>query len=292
MKIRSLLAVSVVSLLALAGCNKEQTVTGTMGERQITGKVVPVGDIGGASPEGIEVRAQGTGVRAVTDVTGAFILTGLPDDAISLRFSRDADGIDAELIVEPGVRAITVDLQARQASSRRRGARATKIELEGLITAISDTSITVMDASRKTDVTAAIVDSTRIRKGNRTLTPADLAVGDRVHVTASPNEDGTYNAIEIKLQDADDDEEPGDDDEPFKRELEGPVIAIDAASITVMDASTGEQTAAITADTVIRKGKTSLTVEDIKPGDRVHVKAKIEGDGSLTALEIMLQNPS
>lgn len=75
-------------------------------------------------------------------------------------------------------------------------------------------------------------------------------------------------------------------------ELEGPVTAVSATSISVMNASTARaETAAITKDTVIRKGNTPLTPKDLKIGDRVHVKTTSAADGSLTATEIMLQNP-
>jgi hypothetical protein len=74
-------------------------------------------------------------------------------------------------------------------------------------------------------------------------------------------------------------------------ELEGLILAVSPNSITIMDASTGEQTAAINEDTVIRKGKDKLTVDDLRAGDRVHVRARVEDDESLTAEEIKLQNP-
>jgi len=288
MKARSLLIFGLVVVLGLAACNGEKSITATNGMRQLTGKVVPVGDIGGASPQGIEVTLRGVGITAVTDATGSFALTGVPDGAMELSFSRSSDGIDAALDVDAGVEAIIVELQRGSANPRRRGARSPRIQIEGPITAISDTSITVRDASRKADITCAIVETTTIRKGYRKLTPADLAIGNQVHVTASPNPDATYNAIEIKLQEGEGD--GSGDDQPAKRELEGLVTAISATSITLIDASTGEQTAAINGDTVIRKGGTTLTAADIKVGDRVHVKAKVEADTSLTALEIMLQN--
>ncbi|MFA6956626.1 MAG: DUF5666 domain-containing protein [Thermoanaerobaculia bacterium] len=290
MKARLLPIFGLVVILGLVACNGEKSVTGTNGMRQVAGKVVPVGDIEGSSPQGIEVRVRGVGIAAVTDATGSFALTGVPDGALELSFSRSSDGIGATLEVDAGADALIVELQRNSASPRRRGARSPRIQIEGPITAVSDTSITVLDASRKIEVTAAIVATTTIRKGNRKLTPADLAVGNQVHVTASPNPDATYNAIEIKLQEGEDDGGVGDDDPPAKRELEGPVVAISAASITVTDASTGEQTAVINGDTVIRKGGTTLTTADIKVGDRVHVKAKVEADNSLTALEIMVQN--
>ena len=69
-----------------------------------------------------------------------------------------------------------------------------------------------------------------------------------------------------------------------KREVEGLITAISATSITVNDV-----TAKIDAMTAIRKGNQTLSATDLKVGDRVHVKATINGDNSLTAFEIMLQ---
>src|SRR5262245_9263076 len=73
-------------------------------------------------------------------------------------------------------------------------------EIEGPITAISSTSITVNDATTGGPVTAAIRTSTVIRKGTQTLTAANLKVGDHVHVKASVNTDGSLTAFEIELQ--------------------------------------------------------------------------------------------
>lgn len=288
MKSRLLLIPGIIVILGLVACNGEKSVTATNGMRQVTGKVVPVGDIEGSSPQGIEVRVRGVGISAVTDATGNFALTGVPDDSLELSFSRSSDRIDATLDVNAGVTGLIIELQRSSANPRRRGARSPRIQIEGPITAVSDDSISVRDASRKVEITCAIVATTTIRKGNRILIAGDLAVGDQVHVTASPNDDETWNAIEIKLQEGEDD--GGADDPPSKRELEGPVVAIAATSITLTDASSGEQTAAINGDTVIRKGGTVLTTADIKVGDRVHVRANVEADDSLTALEIMVQN--
>jgi hypothetical protein len=189
------------------------------------------------------------------------------------------------------VHEVTVELEKKTARTRRRSARAPRIQLEGLITATAADSITIMDASRKMEITCAIGEDTVIRKGYRELTTDDLAVDDRVHIRARPEEDDTLTAEEIKLQEGEDD---GDDDEgpgATKRELEGLILEISPDAITVMDASTGEQSAAINENTVIRKGKDTLSVEDLKAGDRVHVRAEIEEDESLTALEIKLQKP-
>ena len=70
-------------------------------------------------------------------------------------------------------------------------------EFEGLVQAISPASITI------NGVTLTITGSTVIRKGDRTLTTADIKVNDRVHVKA----DGD-TAVEIMLQNPADDHGP------------------------------------------------------------------------------------
>lgn len=285
MKTKILLIAAV--LVSMSGCQETATVTGSAGERHLMGTVVTTGDLSGADPAGIRVQVPEFGIEAITAQGGGFVLTGLPEGQIKLRFSRTEDGIDASLELLPGVNEVTVELERGRASTRRRSARAPRIQLEGLITAISADSITVMDASRKIDVTCEINEDTVIRKGHRQLTTDDLAVGDRVHVRARPEGEDQLIAEEIKHQEGEDDDAP----RPTKAELEGLILEVSSDSITVNDASTGPRTAAITDDTVIRKGKDQLSASDLKVGDQVHVKAKIEDDDSLTAEEIMLQRP-
>jgi hypothetical protein len=253
-----------------------------MGERVLTGQVVPVGNLAGASPAGINVMSSGQ--VAVTDDAGRFAFMGLAADNVQLAFSR-ADGINASGSVSASASSVVVHLEKTRATIVETGQ--SKRELEGLITEISPTSITVNDASTGGPVTATIASSTVIRKGNQALTAGDLKVGDRVHVKASVNADGSLTAFEIMLQQSGTGSGGGQ-----TKELEGLITAVSETSITVNNASTGGPvTAAITKSTVIRKGNTSLTANDLKVGDRVHVKTSANGDGSLTATEIMLQNP-
>jgi len=279
----SLVAVAVVLTSLLSGCSGgENSLTGPpMGERALTGQVVPVGNLAGSSPAGITVMS--TGQMAVTDDAGRFAFMGLAAENVQLAFSR-ADGINASGTVSAYASSVVVNLEKTQATIVETGQ--SKRELEGLITEISPTSITVNDASTGGPVTAAIAASTVIRKGNRTLATTDLNVGDRVHVKASVNADGTLTAFEIMLQQSGTGSGGGQ-----TKELEGLITAVSDTSITVNNASTGGPvTAAITKSTVIRKGNTPLTAKDLNVGDRVHVKTTGSGD-SLTATEIMLQNP-
>jgi hypothetical protein len=178
-------------------------------ERALSGQVVPVGDLAGASPAGISVMALGQvafkGIAGhstlgdkgtVTDAAGRFAFTGLSSGNVQLAFSRE-DGISASVTVSASVATVVVEPQKRQATTR--DTSSTARELEGLITAISATSITVDDASSGPQ-TAAITPTTVTRKGGTMLTPAELNVGDRVHVKTTTNADGTLTATEIMLQ--------------------------------------------------------------------------------------------
>ena len=124
-------------------------------------------------------------------------LTNLSTGSLNLFFSRK-DGINASGSVSPGTSSVLVYLQKTEANIVATGQ--SKRELEGPITAISSSSITVNDASTGGPVTAAITSSTVIRKGNQTLSATDLKVGDRVHVKASVNADGSLTAFEIMFQ--------------------------------------------------------------------------------------------
>lgn len=286
-------AFALALLALLCGCHgSENSITGPpSGTGVLSGQVVPVGDLAGSSPAGISVTSAGQ--VAVTDNAGQFTFIGLnasgmysaSSTASDLQFTfTRADGVNAHGSVAANASAIVVQLQKTQATITATGQA--KRELEGLVTAISSSSITVDDASTGGPVTAAIESSTVIRKGNQTLTTNDLKVGDRVHVKASINSDGSLTAFEIMLQDS------GNGDGGETKELEGPITAISTTSITVNNASTGGPvTAAITSSTVIRKGNKTLTTNDLHVGDRVHVKTTGSGD-SLTATEILLQNPA
>jgi hypothetical protein len=282
----------VVTLMAslLLGCHGENSLTGPpMGPSALTGQVVPMGDLAGASPAGITVTCSGQ--MTMTDAAGRFAFASLSANSrqltvfsagsLNLWFSRE-DGINALGSVSSSASEVVVYLQKTEASIVATGQ--SKREIEGLITAISSTSITVNDASTHGPVTAAVTSSTVIRKGNQMLSAGDLKVGDRVHVKASVSADGSLSAFEIMLQQS-------TDNGGQTRELEGLIIAVSQTSITVNNASTGGPvTATITTSTVIRKGNTPLTPSDLKAGDRVHVKTTASG-GSLTATEIILQNP-
>ncbi|HUP48966.1 MAG TPA: DUF5666 domain-containing protein [Thermoanaerobaculia bacterium] len=290
--------IALVLVSMLSGCRSENSVTGPplLTTRTLAGQIVPVGDLTGSSPAGINVTSNGQ--VAVTDAAGQFAFMGLPAKDVQLTFTR-ADGISAQATVDGTAASVVVQLQKTQASVQVTGNgngnnRGQTRELEGLILEVDDTSITVNNASTGGPVTAKITSDTFIRFGGTRLTAADLEVGDRVHVRTTTNDDGSLTALEIILQERKEDDGNGNGNGGGQtRELEGLILEVSDTSITVNNASTGGPvTAAITGDTVIRRGNTHLSASDLKVGDRVHVRTSANTDASLTALEIILQNPA
>jgi len=71
-----------------------------------------------------------------------------------------------------------------------------------------------------------------------------------------------------------------------KLEIEGLISAISGTSITV-----NGQTVAVPAGTVLRHGSRAVAFSELGVGDRVHVKARMQGT-ILEATEVKLQNPA
>ncbi|HVR43285.1 MAG TPA: DUF5666 domain-containing protein [Thermoanaerobaculia bacterium] len=291
MKKLTLTLLALVAVVLAAGCERENDITGAFGKGVVTGQVVLVGDLAGGSPAGIVVSVPGTGMEVVLAEDGRFLFSGVPKGA-TLQFERGSDGISAAYQLGGVASAdVMIDLERGEASrGRRRPSIARALQLQGKIVAVSDESITV-DAAGKGETTAAFDENTVIRKGNEWLEPADLAVDDKVHVMAQPDDGDGLVARLVILQDFEEDGEEGDEPEVgAKVELEGLITEVSDDSITVDAAGKGPTTATIDGETVIRRGGTMLSASDLEEGDRVHVRARKEGEGLVAEL-IILQSP-
>jgi hypothetical protein len=215
MRKTSLSLFAVVAAALMFGCHGESITAPPLGPAAVTGQVMMTGNLAGASPAGISVTCSGQ--VSVTDANGNFAFASIsPDSAgristlstgnYNMHFTR-GDGIDASGSVTSNAATVTVYLQksqaqivAGQSNSPSDGTTTGQTkELEGPITKISSSSITVHNASTNSDVTAAITGSTVIRKGNTQLKPSDLKAGDRVHVKTTGSGD-SLTATEILLQ--------------------------------------------------------------------------------------------
>lgn len=75
-----------------------------------------------------------------------------------------------------------------------------------------------------------------------------------------------------------------------EEQFEGTIVTAAAGSLVLFTSKKVEQTIALTADTVIRKGQTPVAAADLKEGMRVHVKAKKTAEETYTAVLVIVQN--
>lgn len=284
-----LLTIAMISLFGLVACQgTETTVTGGFGNDSVTGQVALVDDFAGRSPEGIEVRVVGTGLSVATAADGRFAIVGVPSERITLALSR-ADGVGGNVDLVAGDRVdVAIAVNARGASrSRRRGVGHPGVEIEGLIKSINGDVIVVSDASSKLDLEVKVVDTTIIRKGNRTLALADLKVGDRVHVKARFIDD-VRTAVEIKLQNPDDDD-GDDDDQGTTMTANGRVQEVGSDFLIVKTSSGRVIKVMVDARTIIKRKGRPFPLAEIKVGDKAESLGTRIDDTTMLARKIETQ---
>jgi hypothetical protein len=90
--------------------------------------------------------------------------------------------------------------QEKQQGSAEPAAQMTAqtVTINGKVSAVSDTSVTVVDG-KKAEQTIAIDPSTKITKGGKAATAADIKADDAVVVVASKGEGDKLTAISIKI---------------------------------------------------------------------------------------------
>jgi hypothetical protein len=72
-------------------------------------------------------------------------------------------------------------------------------------------------------------------------------------------------------------------------EIEGVIKTAAPGSLVITTSHKDDVTVVLTDATVIRHGQTAVAAADLRPGDRVHVKAAVKDDVK-TALEVIVQN--
>jgi hypothetical protein len=151
-------------------------------------------------------------------------------------------------------------------------------EIEGVITAASPTSITVMKRNG-TSVAIAISSSTLIRMGGQPSTTAFLTVGSSVEVEAVQNADGTFTAVAINVERAD----------KFS-ELNGTVTSVGATQLHVLTRSGDDVTVNVNSNTIIRSHGQIVPLSTIVVGDQVEIQSQRAADGSNLAVRIQVES--
>jgi hypothetical protein len=151
------------------------------------------------------------------------------------------------------------------------------VDIRGVITASSATSITVKTSSG--DVVVGLTTSTLIRMQGHVVNPSMLVVGSRVEVEALQQADKSLVAVSIDV------ESP-----TSLSETEGTVTAVGTDNLTVHTRSGDDVKFTVNSDTIIRDEDQRLGLADIKVGDHVNIEARVNTDGTFTALRIEVQN--
>jgi len=148
----------------------------------------------------------------------------------------------------------------------------------GKITAINSGSI-AMTKPDGTSVTVKLTDKTEFRKDRQPAKIADFKVGDFVVVRGDENADHTVTAQMIGTRTANSQGGGrggsgggGGFGEMGKDFVAGEVKSIDAPKLTILRTDNVTQTLELNEDTSLRKGRESITMADLHPGDHVVVR--------------------
>ena len=173
-----------------------------------------------------------------------------------------------------------------------------RMGLFGKLTAVHDQSMEI--TTQKGDVvTVKISGTTQFRKDRAAAKLSDFKVGDMVFVRGEENSDHTWTAEIIG-------ERPGGGfgggpggGGPGGRRMAGvlgqdyvfgEVKSIEAPKLTILRPDNVTQTIELNEDTSLRKGRDSVTMADIQPGDHVFVRGAMK-DKAFEPKTVMVIGP-
>ena len=288
MPLRTRFAV-VAAVIVLAACRGHEAITGGYGSEGVTGVVTMAVGMSNSSPQGVRVSVSGTGMSAVLGADGHFSFYGVPENA-ELTFSRD--DLSARLRVQTAGAPLQIELNSNSAHASRRRASPSQPqqEVEGLITAVSDSEITVHD-SHNQDVTAKITDATIIRKGDQILHAADLHPADRVHMKVTTSGD-TKTATLVILQNADDNGDDNANNGGQTMTANGTVKEVGSGQLTVSTVPKGDVVVKVDDHTIIKKQGDRIALDAIHTGDQVNSMGTRVDDHTLLAKQIEVRGVS
>jgi len=145
----------------------------------------------------------------------------------------------------------------------------------GKITAINKGSLELAKPDGST-VTVKFTGKTEYRRDRQEAKLADFKVGDVVIVRGEENPDHSVNALTIGGRSASSAQGGRVFGEMGKDFVAGEVKAVDPPNLTVLRADKVTQTLELTEDTSLRRGRESITMADIQPGDHVVIRGAVE----------------
>src|SRR5437762_5529489 len=153
--------------------------------------------------------------------------------------------------------------------------------LLGKITTINEGSLELAKPDGTT-ATVKLTDKTEYRKDRQSAKLADFKVGDLVFVRGEENGDHSVTAQLIGGRSGGGAGGSrgfgGTGFELGKDFVVGEVKSVDAPKLTVLRPDNVTQTLELNEDTSLRKGRESITMADIQPGDHVMVRGAVENN--------------
>lgn len=154
----------------------------------------------------------------------------------------------------------------------------------GKLTAVHDQSIEITRPTGDV-VTVKISGSTQFRKEGEAAKLSEFKVGDTVFVRGEENPDHTWNAQVIGSRSNGFGGGPGGGSGGGRPAgvlgqdyVFGEVKAIDAPKLTILRPDNVTQTVELNEETSLRKGRDSITMADIQPGDHIMVRGGMSND--------------
>jgi Domain of unknown function (DUF5666) len=148
-----------------------------------------------------------------------------------------------------------------------------------------------------TNVTVKLSDKTEFRKDRQPAKLADFKVGDTVFVRGEQNADHTVTAVIVAGRAGGGSDGPGGGrgfggggaglGELGKDYIAGEIKSVDAPKLTVLRTDNVTQTIELTEESSLRKGRDSITMAEIQPGDHVIARGSMQ-DNVFTPKNVMI----
>src|SRR5207302_7140281 len=165
--------------------------------------------------------------------------------------------------------------------------------LLGKITAINKGSLELTRPDRTT-ATVKLTDKTEYRKDRQSAKLADFKVGDLVFVRGEENADHSVTAQLIGGRSGGGAQGGrgfgGTGFELGKDFVVGEVKSVEAPKLTVLRPDNVTQTLELNEETSLRRGRESITMADIQPGDHVVVRGAVQ-DNAFVPKNVMVLSP-
>ncbi len=148
----------------------------------------------------------------------------------------------------------------------------------GVVTAVGSSSLTITNKAGVTK-TITVNSATKLRAPDRdasgSVTLADIIAGDKVKIHLSKSDPTVARSVKVKVE---------------ALKIVGTVAAVGADSVTITLADATQKTLTVNAQTKLKIADTdasgSVTLADLKVGDKIRAKAIAAADSTLLAVSI------